>query len=450
MLPGSTTYCSPTVFSDENGEYIGFDWKTHSLAGSSQATQYANFSDWDIYRNTVQLQALLVAGRESDMMQSLVNDAEQSGWLPRWPVANEATYVMAGDSPVAVLSSAYAFGAQNFNTRAALRFMVKGGSEPDRDLPFGSRYNETTERPHLKEYLKYGYVPADDPISASRTLEYANDDFAIAQFAHALGDTSTFQHFLKQSQNWRNLFDSETRWIRPRHADGSWLAGFDPERCLPRQTITSVSTDQMGFEEGNTYQYTFMVPFDYPELFRRIGGDSEVQKRLDKYFSKLICWGEPCFNMANEPDFVTPYAYSFAGMPWKTQEVVTRIEQQTFKVGPDGIPGNDDLGATSGVYVWNALGLYPVVPGVAGLALGTPMFRRATLHFADGRTMVVRGEGTGPYVQSVTFNGAAYSKSWLPLSALKAGASELVFTLSTEPNRERGTAESDRPPRFTN
>jgi predicted alpha-1,2-mannosidase len=383
------------------------------------------------------------------MMQSLVNDAEQSGWLPRWPAANQTTYVMSGDSPAILLSSVYAFGAHNFDTTAALKYMVKAGSEPDRDLPFGTRYNQTTERPHLKEYLKYGYIPADDPVSCSRTLEYSNSDFAIAQLAQALGDTATYRHFLKQSESWRNLFDPETRWIRPRHADGSWLAGFDAERSLPKQTETSVETDQDGFEEGNTYQYTFMIPFDYPELFRRIGSGGEVQARLDRFFSKLRCWGEPCFNIENEPDFVTPYAYTFAGMPWKTQEVIARIERETFKSTPNGIAGNDDLGATSGVYVWNALGLYPAVPGIGGVALGSPLFRRATIHLADGRTLVIRGEGTGPYVQSVKLNGAPYSSTWLPLSALKAGTSELDFTLSAQPNRERGTSASDRPPSFT-
>lgn len=443
------SFLDPTLFSDENGDYIGFDWKLHSVAGSTQKAQYANFSDWDIYRNTVQFQALFVPDRESDMMQSLVNDAAQFGWLPHYPIGNSADYIMAGDSTPIILSSAFAFGAHNFDTRKALHYMAKGGTEPDRDVPFGARYNETTQRPHLKEYLKYGYVPADDPISCSRTLEYANSDFAIAQFAKAIGDTVGYSHFLKQSESWKNLFDPETHWIRPRYNDGKWLPGFDPVHSLPKQITSSVPTDQVGFEEGNTFQYTFMIPFDYPELFRRIGGDEEARNRLDKFFSKLTCWGEPCFNMGNEPDFVTPYAYTFAGMPWKTQEVVTRIEKETFELGPSGLPGNDDLGATSGVYVWNALGFYPAVPGIGGVVLGTPMFRRSTLHFAGGRTLVIRGEGTGPYVEKVTYNGTAYLSSWLPLSALKEGTSELFFTLSTQPNKERGKAASARPPSFS-
>ena len=436
---------SPNLFSDSNGDYIGFDGKVRSLASTRQRAQYANFSDWDIYRNTIQLQSLLVPDRVSDMMQSLVNDAEQSGWLPRWPAANDVTYVMNGDSPSVLIASAYAFGARNFDTKTALQYMVKAATQP------GKGPHDNEERPYLTEYLKLGYVPVDkDPSAASRTLEYASDDFAIAQFARSLGDTTTYQRLLKQSQNWTTLFDPETRWIRPRNSDGTWLQGFDAETSMPKRPNAPVSTDQNGFEEGNTYQYTFMIPFDYPNLIQRIGGDQATTQRLDKFFLKLICWGEPCFNMANEPDFVTPYAYLFAGQPWKTQQTVTRIEQQTFSTKPNGIPGNDDLGATSGVYVWNALGLYPGIPGVGGLLIGTPMFPSAAIQLADGRTLSIRSTGTGPYVQQVLFDGQENKSSWLPLSALGRGSSKLEFTLSPEPNKERGLSESERPPSWGN
>jgi putative alpha-1,2-mannosidase len=134
--------------------------------------------------------------------------------------------------------------------------------------------------------------------------------------------------------------------------------------------------------------------------------------------------------MANEPDFVVPYAYEYTAAPWKTGDVITRIEQQTFSTKPDGIPGNDDLGATSGVYVWNALGLYPGVPGVGGFFLGTPMFPEATVHFADGRTLVVTAEGTGPYVTAISLNGQPYDQLWLPLDKLPPRATTtLHFTL---------------------
>lgn len=435
---------SPTVFSDEDHNYTGFDGVVRSLAGTKQGAQYANFSDWDIYRNTVQFQALLDSARESDMMQSLVNDAVQSGWYPRWEAANDVTYVMGGDSPVVLLASSYAFGAHNFDVETALDYMVKAGTEP------GPGPHHNAERPFLQEYLKLGYVPNEkDEISASRTLEYASDDFAIAQFAKGIGHKAEYQAFLEQSESWKNLLDPETGWIRPRNSDGSWLAAFDAERSLPKRVWNNqISGDQKGYEEGNTYQYSFMIPFDYPALFAGIGGDDKVIPRLDRFFLKLRCWGQPCYNIENEPDFVVPYAYVFAGQPWKTQEVVTRIGKEVFKTTPDGIPGNDDLGATSGVYVWNALGFYPAVPGVGGLVLGTPMFDKATLHLAGGRTLVVSKQGNGIYVQKVALDGVDFAKSWLPIAKLHAGVNRLDFTVGPAPNMVRGTKIADRPPAF--
>ncbi len=433
---------APNVFSDEDGKYIGFDDKLHAVAGSQKA-QYVNFSDWDIYRNTVQFQALLNPKRESDMAQSLVNDAEQSGWYPRWPAANDVTYVMGGDSPVIVISSSYAFGAHDFDTATALKYMVKAGTVPG----YGPHHGQ--ERPFLADYMKLGYVPVDkDSIDASRTLEYTNDDFAIAQFAKATGDAQVHAEFMKRSENWKNLLDPSTHWIRPRNSDGTWLKGFNAETSMPKRPDWPHSTDQDGFEEGNTAQYSFMLPYAYPELFRAMGGAKVVEPRLDSFFSKLICWGEPCFNMANEPDFVTPYSYVFLGMPWKTQDVVTRIAHQTFSDQSDGIPGNDDLGATSGVYVWNALGFYPAVPGVGGLAMGTPMFDRETLEFSGGRTLEVTRKGNGIYVQSVTLDGAPFASTWLPLDKLHTGVNKMQFKMGTEPNTTRGAAIADRPPDF--
>lgn len=434
---------SPNLFSDEDGKYIGFDGKTRNVAETKQTAQYANFSDWDIYRNTVQFQALLDPQREGDMMQSLVNDAVQSGWYPRWPAANDVTYVMGGDSPVVLVSSSYAFGAHNFDTETALKYMMKAASQPGQG-PHGD-----SERPFLADYLKLGYVPNDkDSISGSRTLEYASDDFAIAQFARAVGHNAEYRKLLAQSADWKNLIDPETHWIRPRNSDGSWQQGFDAERSLPKRDNAPVTTDQRGFEEGNTYQYSFMIPFDYPALFQAMGGDAAVEPRLDKFFSKLRCWGEPCFNMENEPDFVTPYAYVFAGMPWKSQDVITRIAKATFTTKPDGLPGNDDLGATSGVYVWNALGFYPAVPGVAGVVLGTPMFDKANLRLSGGRDLIVTRHGSGIYVQSASLNGSPYKTTWLPMDKIHAGKNELRFEMGEQPNKQWGSAAADRPPSF--
>jgi predicted alpha-1,2-mannosidase len=426
------SFLSPNLFSDFDGQYIGFDSKVHSLAPHQHA-QYANFSDWDIYRNTVQLQALFFPEAASDMMQSLVNDAEQGGQLPRWEAANDVTYVMGGDSPAPVIASSYAFGAHNFDARTALKYMVKAGSET----------GDNRERPFFADYLKLGYVPSEkDRTSASRTLEYASDDFAIGQFAKSLGDKDGAKHFLKLSQNWKTLLDPETKMIRPRMTDGTWLPGFDVERSLPKAN----GSDQQGFEEGNTFQYSFMIPFDYPALFASMGGEDQVTPRLDHFFVKLRCWGEPCYNIENEPDFVVPYAYVFAGQPWKTQDVATRIGKETFKAKPDGIPGNDDLGATSGVYVWNALGMYPAVPGVGAVVLGTPMFQKTTLRFAGERTLVITRSSDGIYVKNVTLDERPFATDWLPIAKIRAGTTLLGFTTQAQPDTVRGTRPQDRPP----
>jgi len=437
------SFLSPNVFSDESGDYTGFDNKVHSLSASKQKTQYANFSDWDIYRNTVQLQALFESKRSGDMMQSLVNDAAQSGWLPRWPSANDVTYVMDDDAPAIVIADSYAFGARNFDVESAFRYMVKAGTTP------GLGPHGKAERAFLAEYLKLGYVPIEkDDVAASLTLEYANADFAVAQLAKGTGHEMESKAFLKRSENWKNLLDPDSGWIRPRLSDGTWLPGFDAGLSLPKTKVGWDKVDQEGFEEGNSYQYTFMIPFDYPDLFSAIGGMDKLIPRLDKFFLKLRCWGEPCFNIENEPDFVVPYAYVFAGQPWKTQEVITHIEKEVFKSTPDGIPGNDDLGATSGVYVWNALGLYPAVPGVGGFVLGTPNFKKVTLHLAAGRKLVVSRSSPGFYVRQVFLDGVPYSNSWLPLEKIHRGTTRLDFSTDSQPNRIRGTTILDRPPSF--
>jgi predicted alpha-1,2-mannosidase len=433
---------TPSIFSDENGDYIGFDDKVRRLPNGEE--QYANFSDWDIYRDVVQFQSLMFPARTSQMMQSLVRDAEQSGWLPRWPVANDVSYVMGGDSSSILLSTAYAFGARGFDTKSALQFMVKGATVPGTGLHGGS------ERPGLADYLSKGYVPTStgtQEAGASITLEYANADFAVSRFAAAMGDHDHRVALLRSAQNWRKLLDSESGFIRPRTSDGNFLTGWDPDTLMPRHTNWD-KKNQLGFEEGSTWQYTWMIPFNYAGLFQAIGGDNKVIPRLDSFFEKLTGWGGSKFTVENEPDFVVPYAYVWTGNPWKTQGMVDRIRRETFANKPDGLPGNDDLGATSGVYVWNALGMYPAIPGVGGLVLGTPMFTRATIQMSDGRTLEIDSRGEGIYVQSVQINGKPYTSAWLPLTALSAKRNRLEIVLGQDPNWKWGAGKSALPPSF--
>ena len=434
---------SPNVFSDENGDYIGFDSKVHRL--SSGETQYANFSDWDIYRNTIQLQAWLDPEQTSQKLQSLVRDAEQSGWLPKWPVANDVSYVMGGDSPANVIASGYAFGARSFDAAGALKFMVHAATNP------GTGPHGGSERPYLDEYLKNGYVAVGTDgareSAASIGLEYASADFATSRLADTLGDHDDAEVLLKHSESWRSIFDPESRLIRPRLADGSFVTGWDPEHLLPRHHSWDVS-NQFGFEEGSSLQYSLMIPFDYADVMAAMGGNEQELPRLEKFFSTTTGWGVPGFTVGNEPDFCTPYVYLWTSQPWKVAEVVDKIRREAFQTGPAGVPGNDDLGATSGVYVWSALGLYPVIPGVGAVALGSPLFKHAILGVGGGKKLEIVRSGEGIYVQSARLNREALDSAWLPLDRLNARVNQLEFMMGLAPNRRWATRGEDKPPSF--
>ena len=257
----------PTVFSDVNGQYRGFDGRVHVARGY---THYANFSGWDIYRSEVQLLAWLIPRVTSDMMQSLVADAQQGGWLPRWPVANGYTGEMNGDSAAPILADAYAFGARQFDVWTALRYMIKGADQA------GTGPGGYQERPGLAGYLQRGYVPPQTGGygSAATTLEYAVDDFAIAQLARALREDTLYREYRQRAENWRTVFDPAIGLVVPRTPGGAWLAPFDPNSMT-------------GFVEGNARQYTWMVPQDLPGLFRAMGGAAAVTRQLDRYFARL-------------------------------------------------------------------------------------------------------------------------------------------------------------------
>ena len=462
----------PNVFSDVNGQYVGFDRAVHD---ARPRTQYANFSDWDTYRTVVQLHALLAPRETSDMMQSLVADAEQSGYLPKWEMANDVTAVMGGDSPAALVATGYAFGARSFDARSALRFMLKAATQP------GTGLHGYVERARLAEYLARGYVPVtsfqwDNGMTGatSASLEYVTDDFCVAQLAAALGDARTHADFMRRAQNWQTIFDPETGFIRPRRANGVFLEGFDPDTLAPHSEVPWDKSAQASFEEGNTWQYTWMIPHNYRGLISAVGGDAEVTRRLDKFFTKLVGWGQPYFNIGNEPSFVSPYAYAWAGAPWRTQAAVRRIMNEIYKPTPAGLPGNDDLGATSAWYVWGALGLYPAIPGVGGFVITTPLFPAATIRLGDGSTLRIttqaatfRGVTAGGvtstdntnaqgatandiYIRSLKLDGATYTRAWLPVSALRPQqTTTLAFTLSDRPDTEWGARASDAPPSFT-
>jgi predicted alpha-1,2-mannosidase len=426
------TLWAPSVFNDVNGQYLGFDQQVHTLA-TGQKAQYTSFSGWDIYRSLIALKATLFPSETSDMAQSLVNDADQCGALPHWVNDNVEVAVIPGDAGSLIVADAYAFGAQNFDVQGALSYMIKVSNIP------GTTCQGTTEIGGLSTYLKYGYISGGESAEASSSLEYSSADFAVSGFAGALGNTTMQKILLSRSADWKNLLDTASTpvLIAARNPDGTWVSPL------------TVPTTTANYEEGNAEQYTWMVPYDAAGLFTQLGGNSAVVARLNTFFSSLNAGTTlPNFYMGNEPTFEVPWLYNWAGTPAATQNIVQQIMGTVFGTGPDGLPGNDDLGAVSGWYVWGALGLYPEVPGVGGFAIGSPQFPSIVVHLENGNTVqiVAPGAPASTYIGSLTVNGSEQTSSWLPFDSLKNGAT-LSYQMASQPS-SWGTADADVPPSF--
>jgi predicted alpha-1,2-mannosidase len=431
---------NPSIFNDVDGRYMGFDNKIHSVAPGH--AQYANFSGWDIYRSQVPLMALLEPKETSDMMQSLVNDAEQGGWLPKWPTANVYTAMMGGDSADPIIATAYAFGARDFDVKSALRYMVKGAT--DTTSPMGQGWYNPRVSTYLDPsaadtYQNKGYVPTGPGTSAvgtSLTQEFALDDFAIAQFAAALGDTDTHSTFMSRAQNWQNVFDPTSGYTQPR---GGFSFG-DP------------ASKQAGFEEGNAAQYTWMVPQNLAGLSTAMGGNNTTISKLDTFFTQLNAGpNAPNEWAGNEVTFGAPWTYDYLGAPWKTQKVVRDLATQLYSPTPGGEPGNDDLGAQSSWYVWAALGLYPQTPGVPELVTASPLFPQITLNLPKGDTLHIQApdaKADAPYVHGLTLDGHTWDKTWLPASVITGGGT-VDFTLSDTPDTSWGVGNGAAPHSYT-
>lgn len=433
------TLLSPTLYSDVNGEYRGFDGKVHRVARGHD--EYANYSGWDIYRTEVPLIALLAPHRVSDMMQSLLDEGREGGWLPKWPLENGYTGVMGGDAADIILAGGWAFGARAFDVHEALKEMVKGASDT-RGPPGQGWY---VERPGLAQYLRKGYIDDDLTTSAapvpngsSETLEYAEDDFSIARLAAEHGAMQIARTFLRRSMNWQNVFDSATGSISARDAAGAFVA-------------TPINSNgQRGFQEGNAAQYTWMVPQDLRDLIGAMGGRAAARHRLDTFFTHLNAGQSvPYAWLGNEPSLGSPWVYLSAGAPWRTEEVVRTAIDTLYSDTPEGIPGNDDLGTMSAWYVWSAIGLYPQIPAVRGLAIGSPLFRHVTLSSPGGLTLRIdapHAASDRPYVKRLSINGRVTQHTWIALPI--KGTVRLQFTLGRTPNELWGSGPHDAPPSF--
>jgi len=409
---------SPNVASDVNGDYRGFDNAVHNSA----RPVYQNYSGWDIYRSWAALVALIAPTEAADIANSMVLDGQQGGLLPKWSQQTNEDFVMTGDPGPIIVGSMYAFGVRNFDTSAALSLMEKASN--------GGTMQGSPIRGKQSTYTSLHYLNG----APSDSMEYSASDFAVAQFAKALGDTASYSTHMTRAQYWRNTFSTESGYIQPRNSDGSYVWPLDP-------------ASQSNFTEGNAAQYTWMVPYDFADLINDMGGRQTAVQRLDHHFTEVNAGqSRPYYYIGNEPEHGVPWAYDFARDPAGAADAVRKVMTESYTTGPGGLPGNDDLGATSAWYVWAALGVYPATPGADTLAVNGPSFPSVLLQ-RPGGNITLTSSGSGGYVQGLKVNGTATTHSYLRYPDIAAGGT-LDFTMGATPSATYGTGASDVPPSF--
>jgi predicted alpha-1,2-mannosidase len=426
---------APSVFGDADGRYRGPDDQVHQANGF---TFHSTFSLWDTFRAEHPLLTLVQPEkRNADFVNSLIASQRVSpfGILPVWQFQGRETWTMIGYHAVPVIADAYMKGIRGFDAKAALDAMVASATYG----PYGG----------LDQYQRLGYAPIDkEPEAASKTVEYAYDDWTIARMARAMGRADIAARFDKRALNWRNSFDTKTGFLRARKSDGSFREPFDP-------TAINYGSD---YTEGNAWQYSWFMPQDQGGLIRVLGGDAATVAKLDAMFdydnSKLdYSHAEDIAGLigqyihGNEPSHHVAYLYSYAGAPWRTQERLKQIVDSQYKPTPDGLSGNDDLGQMSSWLLFTAMGFYPVAPGSNEYVIGRPFAERIALNLPNGRQFTIRADGLGDanrYVGSVTLNGKPLQRGFIRHADIVAGG-ELRFLMSATPNRTWATARSDRP-----
>ena len=426
---------APAVASDADGRYRGPGNQVHRAEGY---TFRSTFSLWDTFRAEHPLLTLIQpASLSSEIVRSLVASRKDSpdGILPVWQFQGRETWTMIGYHAAPVIADAYLKGIRGFDADAALAAMVASATY----APYGG----------LGDYMKRGYVPIDhEPEAASKTVEYAYDDWTIARMARAMGRTDIAAIFEKRAGNWRNSFDAQTGFIRARRSDGSFRTPFDP-------TAINYGSD---YTEGNAWQYSWFVPQDQAALVRALGGDAATVAKLDAMFefdnSKLdYSHAEDIAGLigqyihGNEPSHHVAYLYSYAGAPWRTQARLKQIVETQYRPTPDGLSGNDDLGQMSAWLVFTALGFYPVTPGSLEYVIGRPFVNQATLSLPNERQLTViadRLDTRHPYVGKVMLNGIPVTRAYLRHDEIMAGG-ELRFIMQAKPNTAWATRRQDRP-----
>ena len=418
----------PQTFNDVNNEYLGMDGKVHKTAGHNH---YSVLSLWDTFRAAHPLYTLINPDVQLDVVKTMLDDYRDSGWGPKWKLANKETSIMPGTWADVVIPDAYMKGIRDFDTEAAFALVKKNATVVGR-------------RNGLENYLKLGYVSHPNYINVSRTLEHAYCDFNVGKFAEALGKDADAEFFYTQAQNFQNLWDPQTKFFRGKDKDGNWSYpdDFDP--------FTYTGKGNNDYCEGNAWQWNWHVMQDTQGLINLMGGDAAFEQKLDVFLTAQGGdHGSEEFGQywhGNEPDQHALYAYNYVGAPAKAAKWVRRVLEKEYRNDTWGISGNEDAGQMSAWYIFSAMGFYPYLHSVPEYTIGSPIFDAVTLNLPNGATCVITAKDNSAenmYVQSMCINGKAWDKSFLPHEALVNGGT-IEFKMGPKPSKW-GTSEASRP-----
>ena len=421
----------PNIASDVNGQYRRHDMSVATIPAGRR--QFSTFSTWDTFRAWHPMMTLLDTTLVNDMVQSLLDMYDASGELPLWPLSAGETGTMIGYHSTSIIADAYLKGIRGYDAEHALEAM-KISAEKNKK---GADY-----------YIKEGFIPTNiKKESVSCLLEFAYDDWCIAQMAKALGHMDDYETFIKRSQNFINVFDGSTRFFRGKRQDGNWETPFDPF-AIGRS-----------YTEATAWQYRFFTPHDVYGLTQLSGGREAFIADLDSLFmvtSEVVgdlvdvtgLVGQ--YAHGNEPSHHMAYLYSYVGQPWKTQEMTRHLLDEMYQPTPGGISGNEDCGQMSAWYILSGLGIYSVCPGSNEFALTTPLFEKAVLKLANGKrlTLLANDPKKNIYIHKVELNGKQIDTNFITYAQLMEGG-ELRFTLSDKPDKSRGISEEASPYSYT-
>jgi len=422
------TMVNPNTYMDVDGSYRGRDLKIHK---DPSFANYSVFSLWDTYRACHPLMTIIDQKRTLDFIKTFLTQYDQGGMLPVWELSGNETNCMIGYHAVPVIVDAYTKGIKGFDREKALLAMKKSAIRDD--------------NPGLRALNQNGYIATEDEAeSVSKTLEYAYDDWCIAQFAKGIGKNDDYSYFIKRGQNYKNLFDATTGFMRAR-SNGGWFNPFDPFEV------------NFNYTEANSWQYSFSAVQDMTGFIRLHGGKENLAKKLDQIFtvsSKTSGRDQSDitgligqYAHGNEPSHHIAYLYPFAGQAWKTQKLVNQILNTLYHNNPDGLTGNEDCGQMSAWAVMSAMGFYPVTPGTDQYVIGTPWFNKVTINLENGKKFIIQAKDISDknfYINAAKLNGKKHTASFLKHADIMNGG-ELTFTMSSKPNKNWGSGVNNEP-----